>query len=339
MRIMERIAVAAVAVCMLVAPAMAQSTLDAVRKRGQLVCGVNGSLPGFSFFNAVREWEGLDVDLCRAISAATLGDATKVKFVPLTAQQRFAVLQAGDIDVLARNTTVTLERAAGSKVRFAVINYYDGQGFVVAKRHNIDTVAALRGGNVCVNRGTTHEANLMDWFRVRQLSVNVVRFDTLEAMYEGFFSSRCIAVTSDVTALAATIIRSGKAADYLMLPQVISKEPLGPYVRAGDDAWLDVVRWAHYAMIEAEEREITKGNVASKRDSSDPAVKRFLGVTPGNGKALGLDEKWAFNIIQQVGNYGEIFERSVGARSALGFGRGLNGLWSKGGLMYPLPMN
>lgn len=319
-------------------PAWAQSTLEAVQKRGQLICGVNGTLPGFSLFNAVREWEGLDVDFCRAVAAATLGDATKVRYVGLTAQKRFDALAAGEVDVLARNSTVTLERAVGLKVRYAVLNYYDGQGFVVAKRNNISTLTALRNSNVCVTKGTTHAANLEDWFRVRRLSVNIVSFDTQEAMYEGFFGSRCLAVTQDVTALASTLVRSGKAADHMMLPEVISKEPLGPYVRSGGEGWLDVVRWTHYAMLEAEEREITKANVDAKRESQDPQVKRFLGLTPGNGKLLGLDEAWAYNIVKQVGNYSESFERNLGQRSALNFARGLNALWSKGGLMYPLPV-
>lgn len=318
--------------------ASAQQTLDAVKKRGQLICGVNGQLPGFSLFNAIREWEGLDVDLCRAVAAATLGDATKVKFVTLTAQQRFDALSAGEVDMLARNSTVTLERTVGTKVRFAVVNYYDGQGFVVPKRLNLTTLTALRNGNICVTKGTTHAANIEDWFRVRRLSVNIVGFETQDAMYEGFFGSRCLAVSQDATALAATLVRSGKAGDHMMLPEIISKEPLGAFVRSGDEAWLDVVRWTHYAMLEAEEREITKGNVDSKRESSDPQVRRFLGLTPGNGKALGLDEAWAYNVVRQVGNYSEIFERNVGTRSPLGFGRGLNGLWSKGGLMYPMPL-
>lgn len=318
--------------------ASAQQTIDVVKKRGQLVCGVNGSLPGFSLFNAVREWEGLDVDYCRAVAAAVLGDASKVKFVTLTAQQRFSALAAGEVDMLARNSTVTLERVAGTKVRFAAVNYYDGQAFVVPKRLKIETLTALRNGNICVTKGTTHAVNIENWFQVRRLSVNIVNFDTQDAMYEGFFGSRCLAISQDATALAATLVRSGKAADHIMLPDIISKEPLGAFVRSGDEAWLDVVRWTHYAMLEAEEREITKGNVDSKRESTDPAVRRFLGLTPGNGKALGLDEAWAYNAIKQVGNYSESFERNVGARSPLGFGRGVNALWSKGGLMYPMPI-
>lgn len=333
-----RIVAIGLGICAAAGPAFGQQTLATVQKRGQLVCGVNGGLPGFSLLNAVREWEGLDVDLCRAIAAATIGDSSKVRYVALTAQKRFDALAEGEIDVLVRNSTVTLERTAGHKVRFATVNYYDGQGFVVAKRNNITTLTSLRNSNICVTKGTTHAANAEDWFRVRRLSTNLVTFDTQEAMYEGFFANRCLAVTQDVTALASTMVRSGKAGDHMMLPEVISKEPLGPYVRGGDENWLDIVRWTHQAMLEAEERDILKSNVDSKRESNDPAVRRFLGLIPGNGKSLGLDEAWAYNIIKQVGNYGESFERNVGQRSPLGFQRGLNALWTKGGLMYPLPV-
>lgn len=328
----------ALALAAFVSSAAAQSTLELVKKRGQLVCGSNGQLPGFSLLNAVKEWEGLDVDLCRAVAAAVLGDATRVKFVPLTAEARFKVLAAGEVDVLARNSTVTLERAAGSDVRFAAVNYYDGQGFVVPKRLKIDRAASLRGGTVCVVKGTTHASNMDAWFGVRRLTVIPVTFDTQEAMYEAFFASRCMAVTQDATALAASIVRSGKAGDYLMLPEIISKEPLGPYVRRGDDGWLDVVRWTHYAMVEAEEYDVRKDNIQEKRGYTDQRVRQLLGVEPGNGKVLGLDEKWADNIISQVGNYGEIYERNVGLGSPLKFARGINGLWDKGGLMYGLPL-
>jgi general L-amino acid transport system substrate-binding protein len=319
--------------------AWAQSTLETVKKRGQVVCGVDGTLPGFSFLNAVKEWEGLDVDLCRAIAAATLGDAAKVQFVQVTAKERFDRLAAGDFDVLTRNTTGTLQRTAGTKVRFVVANYYDGQAFVVPKKLKIDQLAGLRGANVCVTKGTTHEFNRDAWFSVRRLAVVPIGFESDEAMYSGFFASRCIAVTADSTALASTFVRSGKAADYMMLPEVISKEPLGPYVRDGDSQWHEIVRWTHYAMVEAEERGITPKSIdALKREVSDPTLRLFLGVDPGNGKALGLSENWAFNIVKQVGNYGDVYERNVGMGSALKFARGVNALWSKGGLMYALPL-
>jgi general L-amino acid transport system substrate-binding protein len=320
--------------------AWAQSTLETVKKRGQLVCGVDGALPGFSFLNAVKEWEGLDVELCRAIAAATLGDATKVQFVSVTERERFAKLAAGEFDVLTRNTTGTLQRTAGTKVRFAVVNYYDGQAFVVPKKLRIEQAAGLRSSDVCVTKGTTHEFNLGAWFQARRLSIKQVPFDSDEAMYSGFFVGRCAAVTADATALAASIVRSGKAADYRMLPDIISKEPLGPYVRDGDSQWLDIVRWSHYAMVEAEERDISPKSIeALRREAHDPNLRLFLGLDPGNGKALGLSEDWAYNIVAQVGNYGEIYEKNVGMGSALKFARGVNALWSKGGLMYALPLH
>jgi general L-amino acid transport system substrate-binding protein len=337
---LKLIRVAAIGLVMLGAlPAAAQQTLEAVKKRGQVVCGVDGALPGFSLLNAVKEWEGLDVDLCRAIAAATLGDATKVQFVPVTPKERFDRLASGEVDVLTRNTTGTLQRTAGTKVRFAVVNYYDGQAFVVPKKLKIEQAAGLRSGNICVTKGTTHEFNMDAWFRARRLSVVQVSFDSDEAMYSGFFLGRCIAVTADATALAASIVRSGKAAEYVMLPDVISKEPLGPYVRYGDSQWLDIVRWTHYAMVEAEERGITPKSIeALRREAHDPNLRLFLGLDPGNGRALGLSEDWAYNIIRQVGNYGEIYEKNVGMGSALKFARGVNALWSKGGLMYALPL-
>jgi len=320
-------------------PAAAQQTLEAVKKRGHLLCGVDGNLPGFSLLNAVKEWEGMDVDLCRAIAAAIFGDATKVQFVSVTAKERFDKLAAGEFDVLARNSTVTLQRSAGVNVRFAAVNFFDGQAFVVPKKLKIDQLAGVRSGNVCVGKGTTHEFNMDAWFKARRLSAVPVSFESPEAMYAGFFANRCVAVTADATALAAFIVRSGKAAEYIMLPEIISKEPLAPYVRNGDSPWLDIVRWTHYAMLEAEERGVTPKSIhALRREVNDPNLRLFLGVDPGNGKALGLGEDWAFNVVKQVGNYGEIYEKNVGMGSPLKFARGVNALWSKGGLMYPLPM-
>jgi general L-amino acid transport system substrate-binding protein len=324
-------------------PALAvDSNLDIVKKRGELVCGVNGELAGFSFLNALREWEGLDVDLCRAVAAAVLGDAKKVKFVPLQPQQRFDTLRSGAIDLLAANSTLTLQREADG-LQFAVPIYYDGQAFAVAKKLEITNATTLRSGTVCVLKGTTHEANMESWFRARRLSVVPVQFDNQDAMYDAFLASRCVAVTQDMTALAASLVRRGRAGDYMVLPEIISKEPLGPYVRRGDEAWLDVVRWTQYAMLDAEELGLTSagsggGGLDAQLRSADPRVQRLLGVTPGNGKALGLDEAWAYNIIQQVGNYSESYERNVGAGSPLKYGRGLNALWNQGGLMYALPL-
>jgi general L-amino acid transport system substrate-binding protein len=324
---------------LLAAPVAAQGTLEAVKKRGQLVCGVDGTLPGFSLLNAVKEWEGLDVDLCRAVAAAVLGDAKKVKFVTASAKDRFERLTSGEFDVLARNSTVTLQRSAGSKVRFAVINYIDGQTFVVPKKLNIEQLAGLNGNTVCLAKGTTHEFNMKAWFGARRLSVTPLTFDTAEAMYAAFYANRCAAVTADSTALAGAIVRSGRAAEYRMLPEVISKEPLGPYVRDGDAQWLDVVRWTHYAMLETEERGVSSKNIDSlMRDLNDPTLRVLLGAEPGNGKALGVGEDWVVNIVRQVGNYGEIYEKNVGQGSPLKFARGINALSTKGGQMYPLPL-
>lgn len=318
-------------------PAFAESTLDMVKKRGQLVCGVNGELPGFSA-KASQGWAGLDVDMCKAVAAAVLGDAAKVTFVPLTAQQRFTDLQAGKVDMLARNSTITLQRDAGTDVDFTAANFYDGQSFAVSKKIGVTAPSGLASAKVCVVKGTTHEANMTNWFRARRYTVQPVQFDTAEAMYEAFFASRCAGMTQDATALAAVLAARNKQADYLVLPQLISREPLAPYVRRNDDAWGDIVRWSFQAMLSAEELGITRDSVAGERQSADPEVRQLLGTTPGNGKALGLEEDWAYNIIRQVGNYGESFDRNLGARSPLKLERGANALASKGGLMYPLPM-
>jgi general L-amino acid transport system substrate-binding protein len=325
------------------APAPAQQpaasqTLAAVKKRGQLVCGVNGELPGFSLKDASGAWSGFDVDFCRAVAAATLGSASKVKFVPLTALKRFEALKAGEVDVLVRNTTVTLQRTAGTGVQFAAVTYIDGQGFVVPKKANVTALAQLANATICYTAGTTHEQNLVSWFEQRRLRVTPMPFDTLDAMYEAFYAGKCSAVTQDATGLASSIVAGGKAADYFMLPDIISREPLGPFLRTGDDQWLEIVRWTHNAMLEAEQYGVTQGNVDEQRKSMDLAVQRLLGTIPGNGKALGLDESWAYNIIKQVGSYAESYDRHFGAGSPLRFARGINALWDKGGLMYPLPM-
>jgi general L-amino acid transport system substrate-binding protein len=334
-----RYVLAALGVMLLQMPASAETTLEQVKKRGELVCGVDGSLPGFSLHNALREWEGLDVDLCRGVAAAALGDATKVKFISVSTNDRFDRLAAGEFDVLARNSTVTLQRAAGTKVRFAVINYIDGQAFAVPRKLAAMQLANMSGSKICVGKGTTHEFNMMAWFKARRLSVTPVTFNSTEEMYGAFFASRCAAVTADAGALAGTIVRSGRAAEFMVLPDIISREPLGPYVREGDTQWLDIVRWTHYAMVEAEDRGVSTKNIdALKRELNDPYLRRLLGVDPGNGKALGLSEDWFYNIVKQVGNYGEVYERNIGQGSALKFPRGINGLWGKGGVMLPLPL-
>jgi len=332
-------AITALVICVVIsgAAAAAEPTLDVVKRRGELICGVNGSLPGFSLLNAVKEWEGLDVDVCRGVAAAVLGKADRVKFVSFAPQQRFEQLASGAIDMLAANATITLLRSAGLGLQFTTPTYYDGQAFVVPKKLGLNGATALASRTICTLRGTTHEANLTAWFGERHLKATPILFDHQDAMYEAFFQGRCVAVTQDSTALAATVVRSGKAADYMVLPEIISREPLGPYVRRGDEAWADVVRWTQYAMLEAEALGIARQKVSEFLRSNDHRVQRLLGLTPGNGKALGLDETWAYNVVAQVGNYGESYERNVGRGSPLKFARGINALWNQGGLMYPMP--
>lgn len=330
---------AALTVLGLALPAEAASTLDTVRERGMLQCGVNTGLPGFSFPDKQGNWTGLDIDLCRAIAAATLGDATKVRFTPLTAQQRFAALQSGEIDVLARNSTITLQRDAGLGIQYAGINFYDGQAVVVPARLGVARLADMSGAVICVAQGTTHELTLSDWFRTRNLPHKPVVYESQDRMYEAFFAGRCDGMTQDASALAAAVASfAANPADFVILPDRISKEPLGPFVRKGDDKWFSIVRWVVMAMVEAEERGVTQANAEAKLKDGDPAVQRLLGVSAGNGKALGLDEAWAYNLVRQVGNYGESFERNVGKGSPLKLARGPNALWTDGGLMYALPV-
>jgi general L-amino acid transport system substrate-binding protein len=341
MSVIRRIFTAAAAFAALAcwaAGASAESTLEVVKKRGQIVCGVNVGLGGFSLPDSQGKWAGLDIDMCNAVAAAVLGDATKARYVPLSAQQRFLALQSGEIDMLVRNSTITLERDAGLGLQYAGVNFYDGQGFMASRKLNVKSLAELGGATICVAQGTTHEFNMASYFRGRNLTIKPVVYESVDVMYEAFFAGRCDAITQDSSALASALATRGRQGDYIILPELISKEPLGPFVRRGDDIWLAVVRWSLFAMLEAEERGITQANVDEQLKSSDALVQRLLGVKPGNGKALQLDEKWAYNIIKQVGNYGESYERNVGMGSPLKLQRGLNGLWTKGGLMYPLPL-
>jgi general L-amino acid transport system substrate-binding protein len=319
--------------------AHAGKTLDAIKSRGQVVCGVNTSAPGFSAADSQGKWTGLDVDFCRAVAAATLGDASKVKYVPLNSQQRFASLQAGEIDVLSRNSTWTLTRDASLGVVFAGINYYDGQGFMVPKKLKVDNVKKLNGATVCVQAGTTSEKNVADYYGANGLKYKPVVFDTAEAITSAFFAGRCQVYTTDMSDLAGARTKASAPDDFQILPQVISKEPLGPSVRRGDDEWFQIVRWTLFAMLEAEENGLTQANVdAQKTGSKDPAVQRFLGVSEDTGKLLGLDKEWAYRIVKQVGNYGESFEHNLGPKTPLALPRGANNLWSKGGLMYAAPI-
>ena len=332
----------AVALGMLAAApaAMAGKTLDGVKSRGQLVCGVHTGLAGFSAADSTGKWSGLDVDMCRAVAAAVLGDAEKVKYVPLTAQQRFTALQSGEIDMLSRNTTFTLTRDASLGLNMTVVTYYDGQGFIVPKKTNMKSPKQLKNQTVCVQSGTTTEKNLTDYSKANNLNIKTVVFEKEEAATAAYFSGRCISYTTDASGLAS--IRNKVAqnpADHVILPDLISKEPLGPLVRRGDDEWFGIVKWTIYGLIEAEEYGITQANVEQLKGSSqDPVVKRILGTGEDMGKLLGLDKEWMARAIKAVGNYGEIFERNVGPKSALGLPRGLNNQWNKGGLMYAYPV-
>jgi general L-amino acid transport system substrate-binding protein len=337
--ILASTAAALLALSVIAPSAEAGPTLDAVKARGQLVCGVHTGLYGFSAPDEKGVWKGIDVDMCRAVAAAVFGDATKVRYVPLSAQARLTALQSGEIDMLSRNTTYTLTRDTANGLNFTGINYYDGQGFMVVKSLGVTGAKALSGATVCVQTGTTTELNLADFFRANKLDLKPVTIEKYEEVTGAYLAGRCDAITSDISQLAA--IRANEApnpADHVILPEVISKEPLGPSVRHGDDQWFDIVKWSLFAMIEAEERGITLKNVDEMLKSADPNVKRMLGVTPGLGAALGVDEKWAYTIVKQVGNYGESFDRNVGAGSKLQLPRGLNALWTQGGLMYAPPL-
>jgi general L-amino acid transport system substrate-binding protein len=319
--------------------AQAGATVDAIKSRGVVTCGVNTGVAGFSMPDAKGAWSGLDIDLCRGIAAALFGDAAKTKYVALTAQQRFTALQSGEIDVLLRNSTVTLVRDASLGLLYAGINFYDGQGFMVKKDLNLKSLKELNGATICAAQGTTHELNMADYFRANKLTYKPVVIENQDQMYEAYFAGRCDAMTQDSSALAAVLASKPQiAGGYMILPERISKEPLGPFVRQDDIQWLNIVKWTLFAMIEGEERGVTHANADEMLKSDDPGIKRMLGVTEGNGKSLGLDEKWAYNIIKQVGNYGESFERNVGKASALKLERGVNDLWTRGGLMYALPL-
>jgi general L-amino acid transport system substrate-binding protein len=325
------------AVCAL--PASAQTILAAVKKRGELACGVNGSLPAFSYLNDQKVRMGFDADYCRAVAAAVLGDATKVKFVPLPIAKRFEALKSGEVDLLVRHSMISMDRVAGAGVRYAAVTFIDGQAFVVPRSAGVAGLAGLDKKTVCVTKDAPHKMNAETWFNLRGLSVTVMPFDDQDAMYKAFFDGKCVGVSQEATILASTIIASGKAADFLMLPEIISREPLGPFVRSGDDAWYDIVHWVHNVMVEAEERGLRQASVDEGLTSKDPSVRALLGVEPGDGHFLGLDDKWAYNVIKQVGNYAEVYDRNFGSGSPLKFGRGVNALQAKGGVMYSLPLH
>ncbi len=310
-------------------------TLEDVKKAGFVKCGVSTSLAGFSAADDKGNWKGLDVDVCRGVAAAVLGDATKVKFSPLTAKERFTALQSGEIDILSRNTTWTLTRDASLGLNFAGVNYYDGQGFMVSKKLGVDSTLKLDGAAICIQAGTTTELNLSDYFKANNMKYKAITFDTNDQTIEGYKSGRCDVLTTDQSGLYSLRLKLEKPDDAVVLPEIISKEPLGPVVRQGDDVWFNIVRWTLNAMINAEEMGVTSKNVDEMKKSKDPAIGRLMG---GQGEKLKLDDSWSYNIIKQVGNYGESFEANVGAGSPLKIGRGVNALWNKGGIMYAPPI-
>ncbi|NWG47486.1 MAG: amino acid ABC transporter substrate-binding protein [Alphaproteobacteria bacterium] len=321
------------------------ATLDDVRTAGKVRCGISTGLAGFSDLNANQEWEGLDVDFCKAVAAAVLGDAKKVEFVPLTNKERFTALQSGEVELLARNTTWTLTRDSNLGLDFTGVNYYDGQGFMVPRALNVNSALELGGARICIKTGTTTELNLADYFRANDLEAfqPVLLTDDAEVR-RNYVAEACDAYTTDASALAAMRSTLPDPTAHIILPEIISKEPLGPVVRQGDDQWADIVRWALNAMITAEEYGVTSANVDEVRTSSEsPEIRRLLGVKEtaeeeGLGTMLGLSDDFAYQIVKQVGNYSESFERHIGVNTPIGLERGLNALWSEGGILYAPPM-
>jgi general L-amino acid transport system substrate-binding protein len=330
-------AVAAIVAIFLCAGLVTAGTLADVKAKGFISVGVNEGLFGFSKPDEKGVWGGLDVDTARAISVAVFGSPDKIKFIPLTAKTRFTALQSGEIDVLTRNATQTLTRESSLGLNFAHVNYYDGQGFLVPKKLGVKSAKELDGATICVLPGTTTELNAADFFRANKMTMKPVVIESTPELAKAFFAGRCDSLTSDASQLAGTRAVAPNPDDYVILPEIISREPLAPAVRHGDDQWFDIVNFATMAMIEAEYLGISSKNVDDMLKSGDPQIQRFLGVNPGNGEALGLDEKWAYNIVKMVGNYAEVFERNVGINTPLKLERGLNALWTKGGIMYTPP--
>jgi len=326
------------AVLGVVATAAHADTLADVKAKGFLQCGANTGLLGFGSPDDKGEWKGFDVDFCRAIATAVFNDPTKVKFTPLTAKERFTALQSGEVDVLVRNTTWTLSRDSQMGLIFAGVNYYDGQGFMVRKSLGISSALELSGASVCVQTGTTTELNLADYFRTNGMQFNPVVFEKSDEVVQAYDAGRCDAFTTDASGLYAERLKLTNPADHMVLPEIISKEPLGPVVRQGDDKWLTIVKWTHYVMLNAEEAGVTSKNVDEMKSSANPDIKRILGTEGAFGEPLGLTNDFGYNIIKAIGNYGEVFDRNIGPDTPLGISRGLNALWTKGGLQYGMPV-
>lgn len=320
------------------AQAQGVNVLERIKQRGFLTCGVHTGLPGFGYQNDQGQWLGLDVDLCRAVAAAIFDDPTKIRFVQTTTPTRFIVVQTGDVDMLSRNATYTMSRDTAMGMAWPVINFFDGQGFIVRKALGVTSVKGLNGATICVTQGTTTELNLADYFRANNIRYEVVSFKTNEEGVKAFEAGRCDSFTTDSSGLAAERLKFANPADFVILPELISREPLGPAVRRGDENFVAIVRWSHYAMLNAEDLGVTRANVEQMKASTNPEIRRLLGIDGKFGEAMGLPNDWAYRIIRHVGNYGEAFDRNVGAGSRLGLPRGLNALWTQGGQQYPYPI-
>ena len=318
--------------------ASGQATLNRVKQKGFLVCGSNPALPGFGMPDAQGNWTGFDIDYCRAFAAAIFNDPTKVRFIPLAGKDRFTALQAGEVDVLVRNSTWTMSRDTQLGLDFPAVNYYDGQGFMVLKKLGVSSAKELNGATICTQQGTTTELNLADFFRSNNIKYEVVAFATADETFKAYTSGRCDAFTTDGSALFAERLRASNPDEHVVLPEIISKEPFGLVVRHGDNQWGDLVRWVHFAMLNAEELGVTKANVDQMTKSDNPEIKRLLGTEGKFGEATGLTNDWGVRIVKHMGNYGEIFERNIGEGSPLKIKRGLNALWNKGGLQYGIPI-
>ena len=318
--------------------ASAQTTLEKIKVRGQIVCGASLGVPGFSYPDDKGTWTGFDTDVCRALAAVIFDDPSKASYVPLSSKDRMIALQTGTIDVLSRTTTWTSSRDAGQGIVFTAINYYDGQGFIVHKSLNIKSAKELNGATICVSQGTTTELNLADFARSNGIKVNVLNFIDTNETAKAYEASRCDGYTTDMSQLAANRLKFAKPEDHVILPEIISKEPLGPWVRRGDEQWFSLVRWTLFAMLNAEELGVTQANVTDMLKSDNPEIKRLLGTEGNMGEQLGVAGDWVVRIVKHVGNYGESFERHLGPKTRIGLARGSNELWSKGGLQYAPPI-
>jgi general L-amino acid transport system substrate-binding protein len=336
---MKRVMVALIAAGLVAAVNPVEAAvLDQVKSKGFVQCGVTQGLPGFSSPDDKGNWTGFDVDLCRAIAAAIFDDPTKVRFTPLTAKDRFTALQSGEIDVLSRNTTWTLSRDTSLGLNFAGVNYYDGQGFLIRKDKKVSSALELSGASVCTQSGTTTELNVADFFRARNMKYEIISFNTADETIKAYEAGRCDVFTADVSQLYSMRLKLANTTDHIVLPEVVSKEPLGPVVRHGDDQWLDIVKWVLFATLNAEELNVTQKNLDEQLKSPNPDIKRLLGIEGNFGEQLGLTRDWVVRIVRHVGNYGESFDRNVGSGSTLGIERGLNRLWNKGGIQYAPPI-